>query len=47
MHMESGARFMRMQFLLALEVANAPARPAWNRGDFFGDTFAKGRSAAP
>jgi Zn-dependent M28 family amino/carboxypeptidase len=43
MDMESGARFMRMQFLLALEVANATARPTWNRGDFFGDTFAKGR----
>ena len=43
MDMESGARFMRMQFLLALDVANATARPTWNRGDFFGDTFAKGR----
>lgn len=43
MDLESGAKFMRMQFLLGLEVANAPARPAWNRGDFFGDTFAKGR----
>jgi Zn-dependent M28 family amino/carboxypeptidase len=47
MDLESGAKFMRMQFLLGLEVANAPARPTWNRGDFFGDTFAKGRSAAP
>ncbi len=43
MDMESGARFMRMQFLLGLEVANAPKRPTWNRGDFFGDTFARGR----
>jgi hypothetical protein len=39
----SGAKFMRMQFLMTLEVADAPARPTWNRGDFFGDTFAKGR----
>jgi len=43
MDMESGAKFMRMQFLLGLEVANTTARPAWNRGDFFGDTFARGR----
>jgi hypothetical protein len=43
MDMESGARFMRMQFLLAHEVANAAARPAWKRPNFFGDTFAKAR----
>jgi|SRR5215471_6976338 len=43
MDLASGARFMRMQFLLALDVANAPARPSWNHGDFFGDTFAKAR----
>ena len=43
MDMESGARFMRMQFLLVLDVANATARPTWNPGDFFGDTFARGR----
>jgi hypothetical protein len=43
MDMESGARFMRMQFLLVLDVANATQRPAWNRGDFFGDTFARAR----
>lgn len=40
MHFESGARFIRMQFVLGHEVANATARPSWNRGDFFGDTFA-------
>jgi len=43
MDMESGAKFMRMQFLIGLEVANTTARPAWNPGDYFGDTFAKGR----
>jgi hypothetical protein len=46
MHLESGARFVRMQFLLGADVANATARPAWNRGDFFGDRFAKGRAEA-
>ncbi len=40
MHLESGATYMRMQLLIALEVANAPRRPTWNRGDFFGGRFA-------
>jgi len=43
MDIESGARFVRMQFLLGLEVANAADPPTWNPGDFFGETFAKGR----
>ena len=43
MDMESGVRFMRMQFLLAYEVANADARPTWKRPDFFGDTFGAAR----
>ncbi|HET8723413.1 MAG TPA: M28 family peptidase [Anaeromyxobacteraceae bacterium] len=30
------ARFARLQFLVALLVADAPDRPAWNPGDFFG-----------
>jgi hypothetical protein len=29
------ARFARLQFLLALAVAEDPGRPAWNEGDFF------------
>ncbi len=32
---EDTARFARLQFLLALGVAEGPARPAWNEGDFF------------
>lgn len=43
MDLASGARFLRMQFLLALDVANAASRPSWNKGDFFGDTFTKAR----
>ena len=43
MDMESGARFTRMQFLLAHAVADAAERPAWKRPNFFGDTFARGR----
>ncbi len=32
---EDAARFARLQFLVALDVAEAAGRPAWNRGDFF------------
>jgi len=29
------ARFARLQFLVALVVADGADRPAWNKGDFF------------
>jgi hypothetical protein len=32
---EDAARFARLQFLVALTVADAASRPSWNRGDFF------------
>jgi len=32
---EDTARFARLQFLVALAVADAPSRPTWNPGDFF------------
>lgn len=32
---EDTARFARLQFLAAFLVADDPARPAWNKGDFF------------
>jgi len=32
---EDAARFARLQFLIALAVADAASRPAWNPGDFF------------
>jgi Zn-dependent M28 family amino/carboxypeptidase len=38
---DAAARFVQMNFQLALDVANSPVRPAWNKGDFFGDTFKK------
>jgi Zn-dependent M28 family amino/carboxypeptidase len=37
----AAARFAQLNYLIALEIANAPQRPAWNKGDFFGDTFSK------
>lgn len=38
---DAAARFVQMNFQLALEIANSPIKPAWNEGDFFGDTFKK------
>ena len=32
-------RFTAVNFAIARNVANMAARPAWNRGDFFGETF--------
>ncbi|NOT33440.1 MAG: M20/M25/M40 family metallo-hydrolase [Candidatus Eisenbacteria bacterium] len=35
----SAVRFARMNLFALWEVANAPAAPRWNAGDFFGDRF--------
>lgn len=37
---EAGAKIARFDFLLGYLIAQAPARPVWNSGDFFGTTFA-------
>lgn len=37
----AAARLARINFMIASDIANAGARPAWNQGDFFGDTFRK------
>lgn len=37
----AAARFAQINFRIAREIANAPRRPTWNKGDFFGDTFRK------
>ena len=39
MHWETGARYAKANFVLAWSVANAPLRPQWNAGDFFGNKF--------
>jgi Zn-dependent M28 family amino/carboxypeptidase len=36
---ESGARWAEANLELALAAANAPEKPAWNKGDFFGAKF--------
>jgi hypothetical protein len=37
----AAARFAQVNFNIGLEIANAPAKPKWNAGNFFGDTFGK------
>ncbi|MBX7199069.1 MAG: M28 family peptidase [Rhodospirillaceae bacterium] len=38
-----GAKFARLNYAITRELADATARPAWNKGDFFGDKYAKPR----
>ena len=40
----AAARFARINGQLLTDIANADERPAWLRGDFFGDTFARDTS---
>ena len=35
------ARFADVNFVIAKALANAPEKPSWNEGDFFGDLFGK------
>jgi len=44
---QAGAKFTRINWLIAREIANADVRPRWYRGDFFGDTFAPKADKAP
>jgi Zn-dependent M28 family amino/carboxypeptidase len=43
---ESGARFARLNYLIARQLADAPQRPLWYKGDYFGDAFAPGAPRA-
>jgi hypothetical protein len=36
---ETAVRYIRMNAALVFDVANAPERPRWNKGDFFGVLF--------
>ncbi|MBO9561017.1 MAG: M20/M25/M40 family metallo-hydrolase [Caulobacter sp.] len=38
---KAGARFALVNYEIARELADAPARPSWNKGDFFGNLFGK------
>jgi hypothetical protein len=37
----AAAKFARLNYEVSRELADADMRPAWNKGDFFGDKFAK------
>jgi len=43
---KAGAKFARVNYLITREIADAPERPRWYAGDFFGDTFAGGAPRA-
>jgi Zn-dependent M28 family amino/carboxypeptidase len=37
----AGAQYARLNFLIGYQVAQSPARPTWNKNDFFGVRFGK------
>jgi hypothetical protein len=40
-HDESALAFARAKYYMIREIADDPARPTWNEGDFFGDKFGR------
>jgi Zn-dependent M28 family amino/carboxypeptidase len=44
---EAGAKFARLNYLIAREVADAPEPPRWYEGNRYGNRFAKGAPRAP
>lgn len=42
----AGAKFARINYEIAREIADADARPLWNKGDFFGTKFARPQAIA-
>lgn len=42
----SGARYAETNLRLVRAIANAPRRPAWTKGDFFGEMFGRGARKA-
>ena len=42
----AAAKFARINYLIASEIANAPARPRWYADSFFGNAFAPGQTKA-
>jgi hypothetical protein len=41
MDLDAAVQFMRVNFLVGYDVAQAAQRPRWNPGDFFGETFGR------
>lgn len=44
---QAGAKFARINYLIAREIADGAEAPRWYAGNFFGDTFAPGAQKAP
>lgn len=44
---QAGAKFAKINYLIAREIADGTEAPRWYAGNFFGDTFAKGAPRAP
>ena len=44
---QAGAKFAKINYLIARAIADGTEAPRWYVGDFFGDTFAKGAPKAP
>ena len=44
---DSAAKFAKLNYLVASDLANGPDAPRWYAGDFFGDKFAAGQPKAP
>jgi Zn-dependent M28 family amino/carboxypeptidase len=42
----AGARFAELNYRIARALADAPARPLWYRGDYFGEAYAPARPKA-
>lgn len=40
-HYDAAASFAEVNMMIGLEIANGEKRPIWNKGDFFGKTFAQ------
>ncbi|WP_426058639.1 M28 family peptidase [Hymenobacter sp. B1770] len=38
---EAGKKYVQLCFLIGYQVAQNPVRPTWNKGDFFGQRYAK------
>jgi Zn-dependent M28 family amino/carboxypeptidase len=41
MNLDASVEFMQIDFLIGLDIAQDPQRPAWKPGDFFGETFGR------
>lgn len=44
---ESGVRFIKVNYQIARDIADAPERPTWNPGDFFGTLYGGIGAVAP